>query len=364
MNLGCMKLVFPTILSAALLACSSADPSATSGAGGGSSTSSSSGSGSVTAPPDGDATYKIVEAAEALLEALDESQKEAVSFAFDDDEQRAHWSNFPTGIFQRNGVKLGDMTDAQQTATFDLLAAILSPKGYQQVVDTVNADQALKESSSGGMLVFGRAEYYLSILGTPSATSPWMVQFGGHHLAINATIVGGDITLAPSLTGAQPASYVLNGATIRPQGIEIDSAFALINALDAGQQAKAVLGAMYIDLVLGPGQDGKVLSPEGIKASELTTEQQALLLKLIAERVEILNLEDAAAQTEKFKANLADTYFSWYGPTTAGSAAYYRITGPTLAIEYSPQGMGGDATNHTHAMFRDPTNDYGKALTK
>jgi hypothetical protein len=37
----------------------------------------------------------------------------------------------------------------------------------------------------------GRAEYYLAILGEPSATQPWMIQFGGHHLAINMTIVGG-----------------------------------------------------------------------------------------------------------------------------------------------------------------------------
>ena len=66
----------------------------------------------------------------------------------------------------------------------------------------------------------------------------------------------------------------------------------------------------------------------------------------------------------EIKATLADTYFAWSGPTTAGSAAYYRVTGPTLAIEYSPQGMGGTATDHTHAMYRDPTNDYGKALIK
>jgi hypothetical protein len=228
----------------------------------------------------------------------------------------------------------------------------------------VNADEALKQSSGGGMLVFGRAEYFVSILGAPSATSPWMVQFGGHHLAINATIVGADITLAPSLTGAQPASYVLNGATIRPQGIELDRAFELVNALDASQKAKAIIGAMYTDLVLGPGKDGMVLAPEGIQASTLTAPQQAQLLQLIADRVEILNLEDAALRMAEIKATLADTYFAWSGPTTAGSAAYYRVTGPTLAIEYSPQGMGGNAADHTHAMYRDPTNDYGKALIK
>src|SRR5512132_1316134 len=196
---------------------SSGDTTTTSGSTTGTSASSGTGgAGSVDPPPAGDATYAAVTAAQAFLATLDATQKAAVSFAFTDDAQRTRWSNFPTGIFQRKGVKLGDMTAAQQDAMFAMLAAILSPKGYQQVVDTVNADEALKQSSSGGMLVFGRVEYFVSLLGAPSATSPWMVQFGGHHLAINATIVGADITLAPSLTGAQPASYVLDGATIRP----------------------------------------------------------------------------------------------------------------------------------------------------
>jgi hypothetical protein len=33
-------------------------------------------------------------------------------------------------------------------------------------------------------------------------------------------------------------------------------------------------------------------------------------------------------------------------------------------IEYSPQSMGGDATMHIHGIYRDPTNDYGAAITK
>ena len=56
---------------------------------------------------------------------------------------------------------------------------------------------------------------------------------------------------------------------------------------------------------------------------------------------------------------LDQTYFAWYGPTTAGSAAYFRVTGPTIVIEFSPQQMGGNAANHNHGIYRDPTNDYG-----
>ena len=61
-----------------------------------------------------------------------------------------------------------------------------------------------------------------------------------------------------------------------------------------------------------------------------------------------------------------DTWFAWSGPVTAATggniAAYYRIQGPHVVIEYAPQAMGGDPSLHVHTMYRDPTNDYGRAL--
>ena len=50
---------------------------------------------------------------------------------------------------------------------------------------------------------------------------------------------------------------------------------------------------------------------------------------------------------------------AWYGSTEIGNAAYYSIHGPTLWIEYAPQPMGDSETEHTHAMYRDLSGDYG-----
>ncbi len=315
------------------------------------------------AAPASDTTVKVVAAADAFLATLSDAQKKTVMFDYTDSAQRAKWSNFPTGLFQRAGLRMGDLSQAQQDAVFATLATILSAKGYQQVVDGVNGDEVLKGQDGGGNLIFGKAEYYVSILGTPSTTTPWMLQFGGHHLAINATVVGANITLAPSLTGGQPVNYTLDGKTVRQGGDESDSAFALIGMQNTDQKKQAVLGSSSINAVLGPGEDGKTIQPEGIKASALNEAQQAALLELVGKRVSWLNDEDAALKMAEVKANLAETYFAWYGPTTNGSAAYWRVQGPTLFMEFSPQSMGGDATNHLHNMFRDPTNDYGAAWT-
>ncbi|BDP43286.1 hypothetical protein DAETH_32550 (plasmid) [Deinococcus aetherius] len=316
-------------------------------------------------------TTRVVGAANAFLGTLTAAQKKAVSFAYTDSAQRARWSNFPTGIFQRAGVRYGDLSAAQRTALMNLLGTVLSPDGLTMVKQQMNADDVLKntDGGGGGRLIFGSDEYYVSFLGTPSTTSPWTLQFGGHHLAINATVVGPNITLAPSLTGGQPIRATQNGKTVVvvqkvPQ--EVKDAYALLSSLNTTQRARAVVSTQRIDLVLGPGQDGKTLQPEGLPGSAMTAAQKAQLLTLIKDRLGILNADDAAPKLAAVQKNLDQTYFAWYGPTTAEGAAnaYYRVTGPTVLIEFSPQSMGGDPSNHLHNMYREPGNDYGAALTK
>ncbi len=187
-----------------------------------------------------------------------------------------------------------------------------------------------------------------------------MLQFGGHHLAINLTMAGSQASMAPSLPAAQPATYTFEGRTIRPLGKENDKAFALINALDNSQRGQAILGYTVSDLVLGPGQDGRTIQPEGIRASALTAAQQTMLLDLVQEWTGIMNDAFAEPRMAEIRTNLPQTYFAWSGPTTNGSAAYFRIQGPTLVIEYAPQ----RSVDHIHTIYRDPTNDYGAKFAR
>jgi hypothetical protein len=322
------------------------------------------------------ATTKTVTAANDFLATLSTAERAKVSFPFNSP-QRTGWSNLPSGIFQRNGLRLGDLTQRQRNAALALVASALSRDGYQKVTEIMTGDEVLKNSGGGqtggrqgapggrgqrgGGVQFGLDEYYIALLGTPSTTSAWMLQFGGHHLAINVTMAGTGSVLTPSLPAAQPARYTMNGQTIRPLGKENDKGFALINALDAAQQKQAILNYQVRDLVLGPGEDGKVIQPEGIIASALNANQQSMLLDLAHEWVGILNDEAANAKMAELKANLPRTYFAWSGATKNGGLAYFRIQGPTVIIEYAPQ--QGDL-DHIHTIYRDPTNDYGAKLVK
>src|ERR1700761_3139156 len=354
-------------------------------------------------------TEAVVHAANDFLATLTAEQKQKVMYAFDDATQRARWSNFPTGVVARGGISLKQMSAEQHQAAMKLMGTVLSPMGLEKVNEIREADDDFKANGSkrgpggggprpqgpppgggqggpppqfggrgpggpgglgghppGGGDLFGSDLYFISFLGTPSTTQPWMLQFGGHHLALNITIAGSRGVLTPTLTGAQPALFKLNGKTVRPVGRESDKALALLKSLDETQQKQAVLGYQVADLVLGPGQDGKKISPEGLKASSMNAKQKAMLLDLIAEWSGILTEPYASARLSQMKADLDDTYFAWSGATTAEAGtnitAYYRIQGPHLVIEYAPQ--SDEPGNHVHTMYRDPTNDYGSALAK
>jgi hypothetical protein len=312
-----------------------------------------------------DATARIVAAAQAVVTTLDEAGRTKVQFPFEGP-QKTKWSNLPSGIFQREGIRLADLTAPQRAAVNALLSAALSRDGYRKVTEIMLADGVLGKGQAGGgggrggNLRFSEDEYFLAFLGTPSVTAPWMLQFGGHHLAINLTLAGSQASMAPSLPAAQPATYTFEGRTIRPLGNENDKAFALINALDDAQRKQAILGSVVSDLVLGPGQDGRIIQPEGIRASALSAAQQTMLLDIVREWAGIQNDAFAQPRMAEIRTNLPDTYFAWSGPTTNGSVAYFRIQGPTLVIEYAPQ----RTVDHIHTIYRDPTNDYGAKFTR
>ncbi len=334
-------------------------------------------------------TEAIIAAAEAFLATLFDEERQAVLFPWEDDAQRVNWSNFPSGIFERAGVRWGDMDEAQREALTSLLGTVLSEDGLRTVQEQMLADDVLKAEEAGsagqppagapsqddadggapeggaggppGDLIFGSDEYFVSFVGEPSATQPWMLQFGGHHLGINATVVCPNVTLSPSLTGGQPVRFTWEGEEVDIVVDEVTAAGALLDSLNNARRKAAVGSDTRIDLVLGPGKDGMILEPEGLPAAEMTPEQQALLLALVEARLGMLSADDLAPAMAEIEANLDETSFAWFGPADDPASAYWRVVGPTVILEFSPQEMGGDPANHLHNIYRDPTNEYGAA---
>ena len=93
-------------------------------------------------------TAKVVAAANDFLATLNDAERARATFGFTSS-QRTGWSNLPTGIFQRNGLRFGDLTARQREAALALMAAALSSQGYRKVMDIMNGDEVLKNKAGG-----------------------------------------------------------------------------------------------------------------------------------------------------------------------------------------------------------------------
>ena len=126
-----------------------------------------------TAIADSSALDEITAAAAAanrFLETLDPAQARAAVLATDSP-LIANWSNLPAGMvrFERNGVRAGDLDDAQQAALFDFLVAALSHRGAELVQGVIAAEGVLADSGSRASGLGRHPDnYWLAFFGEPS----------------------------------------------------------------------------------------------------------------------------------------------------------------------------------------------------
>lgn len=314
-------------------------------------------------------------AAEAFLATLSEEQREAVLYAYDDETKTTSWSNFPVTFVERAGLNLADLTDEQKTAALAVLEALLSDEAYATVVGIMNGDQYLLENSNSTETSLG--QYYIAFFGDPSDTTAWEVQFGGHHLGINASLDGSTdaITFAPTHLGVQPAAYTdESGNEVQPfDGIYTD-AFAFFDSLTAEQQATLTSGEVSM---CAPGDTCDFSTGSGLTGADLTDEQKQLLLELMANWVGMADEETTAAALAEIEATLDTTVIAWSGEATydmsTGDGINFSISGPNVYIAFQAQqgsagadvdGVSTSGWGHVHTIYRDPTNDYAGSVTQ
>ncbi|WP_416393521.1 MULTISPECIES: DUF3500 domain-containing protein [unclassified Curtobacterium] len=355
----------------------------TSSSGGSSSSSSSSSTSTVAAAStevtesDSDTTEETIDnttaAVQAFLATLSNDQVEAVTYDFDDETKTTSWSNFPVTFVQRAGLNLADLTEEQQVAAMQVLEALLSDDGYQQVVDIIGGDQYLKENSSSTEDSLG--QYYIAFFGDASDSGAYEVQFGGHHLGINATLDGSSnaITFAPTHLGMQPAVYTNSeGDEVQTFGSIYEDAFAFYDSLTSEQQQTLTSGEVTM---CAPGDTCDYATGSGLSGSDLTDEQRDLLLDLIANWSGMADEESAATTRAEIEATLDDTVIAWSGETTydmsTGDGINFSVSGPNVYLAFQSQsgsagadvsGVSTSGWGHVHTIYRDPSNDYANSV--
>ncbi|MEN9620851.1 MAG: hypothetical protein RL499_1044, partial [Actinomycetota bacterium] len=235
---------------------------------------------SITTTTTAETIAATAEAAEAFLATLSDEQRASVVYAFDDPTKSTSWTNFPVTFVQRAGLNLADLTDEQQAAALVVMQALLSDEAYTTIATIMNGDVYLVENSTTTETSLG--QYYVAFFGDPSDTASWAVQFGGHHLGINATLNGAEpsITFAPTHLGVQPLAYPgADGSTVEAFGGIYSDAFAFFTSLTAEQQSTLFAGDVTM---CAPGDTCDFPVGAGLLGADLTDEQRMLLLDLIA----------------------------------------------------------------------------------
>ncbi|WP_432548316.1 DUF3500 domain-containing protein [Kineococcus sp. SYSU DK004] len=317
-------------------------------------------------------------ASDAFLATLTDEQREQVLHAYDDETKTTSWSNFPVTFVERAGLNLADLTEEQQAAAMAVLEALLSEEGYATVTGIMGGDQYLADYSSSSEESLG--QYYIAFFGDPSDTSAWEVQFGGHHLGLNATLDGSAdaITFAPTHLGTQPAVYTgADGEEVQPLAGIYEAAFAFYDSLAEEQLAALYQGERVSAMVCAPGSTCDYPTGTGLSGADLTDEQQQLLLDVIAGWVGLADAETTADALTEIGATLDETYVAWSGATTydmtQGEGIYFQISGPDVYIEFAAQQGSADADvdgvttsgwGHVHTMYRDPEGDYASSAVQ
>jgi hypothetical protein len=312
------------------------------------------------------------EAAADFLDSLGPDLAAKATFAIAD-EERKKWSNLPWTFFKREGVRFGEMSPEQRLLAHKLVESPLSSQGYLKATGIMRLDQILgerlPESRAGEEPMFGQDFYWIGVFGDPGSDPVWGWQLDGHHLALNFTVVGNDISVTPAFLGANPAEVRSgNDAGWYILGEEDRRGRALFESLDDDQRAQALLSTNAPrDVLTGPGRADQLNEIQGLPASRMTPVQQGLLMNLLGEYLQNLEHDAANAQLERVQAaGFEQVHFSWAGLET-GKPYYYRVHGPTLLIEFDnsyPPGQDTGPINHIHTVWRDSERDYGEDLLR
>jgi len=305
-----------------------------------------------------------VKEAKAFLSTLDEGLKKKAHYKLSSPE-RQRWTNLGTPK-DAQGLRFSEMNTEQIEAALRMLATVMGAKGYADVVHIPLADDELlpEGRNQENKMGFGVANFTLLIFGDPSVDKPWGIQFDGHHLVYNLTIKGSEMSMSPSFIGTRPSTFDLGGKKISPlKASYADKAHEFIALLDNDQKRIAVKKEK-LKMRSGAGKDGVIPKPVGVQVSTFNETQKKSLMKLISEYTASLPAHAAKVRDEELERELDQMYFAWGGPQKKGEPMSYMIQGPSLIIEYSCQGNGKKSLDHIHAIYRDPTNEYGAKLLK
>ena len=179
-------------------------------------------------------------------------------------------------------------------------------------------NHTLGELNNNDFEEYGEWLYFITVMGTPSATEPWGWQLDGHHLIINYFVLGDQVVMTPTFVGSEPV--IAEAGKYKGTAILQDEqrqGLAFLRSLTDAQRAKAIVSVSKDgNNNIGEAfKDNVVLDYAGVRATDLSAHSARTLLSLVAAYVGNMDDGHARVKMTEVQAHLDDTYFAWIGGT-------------------------------------------------
>ena len=283
-----------------------------------------------------------------MLGALGDAGTAAASWPFDDVERQT-WAYWPTA---RRGVPLHALDRRATKAVHRVLSVLLPAPTFARAVAVMGLDEVLDRQEGHAGDRRHRDDYWVTVFGRPGDPA-WGWRFEGHHVSLHATVVAGEVHLAPLFLGANPAVVrdEEGRSVLAPLAVEEALGFELLHALSVEQRSSAVVADRAPDDIRtrnDPAVDVTAFSggvPVAALQGAAADAAQALL------DVYLRRFPDGARVPDP-----AGARFAWSGAAEPGTGHHYSVVGPSLLVELDNT---QDGANHVHTVVRHPSADFG-----
>ena len=303
---------------------------------------------------------EVLDRTQNLLASLESDQRKTAMFAWNAPQWR-NWNYFGTGDNIKPGLRLEQMTTAQQAAAWDVLTALFSPAGIEKTRNVMTLQDVLaSQGNQPGQRSSQRFSF--AVFGTPAETGAWGFRLEGHHLHQSISVRDNRIvSVTPSSFSVNP-NRVTSGKHAGLNTLKAEEALArqLIGDLSPKLQGRARVSATPMNNIRSyAGRERANAKKVGLPAAELTSAQRDLVWQLVETySVEYLKAPLAAMQQKRVRAGDREAvHFAWYGPNTPERAFGYRVIGDGFVIEL---GSVDPAAQHLHTVYNDLGNVLGR----
>jgi hypothetical protein len=304
---------------------------------------------------------KLLGATQKFLGGLEPGKRKSATFAWTGPEWK-NWNYFGSADNIKPGLRLEQMSEAQKSAAWDIIATLFSPEGVEKTRNVMTLQDVLASmGNSPGQRSSQRFSF--AVFGAPAAKGAWGFRLEGHHLHQSITVRDNRIvSLTPSSFSVNP-NRVTSGKHAGLVTLKAEESLArkLIADLDPKRQSRAKLSDSAMRNILSyAGRERANAKKVGIPASELSTAQQDLLWQLV-ETYAVAYLASPLADAQRVRVRAGDrdaVHFAWYGPNNPETAFGYRVIGDGFVIEL---GSVDGAAQHLHTVYNDLGNVLGRS---